>query len=77
MVLSLSFSLSSFSPQGHLAHKKVPARTTRQSSLSVTCSPPATPSSALVGMGPQTISDPFRPFWTRVDHCGPMLNRAT
>ena len=24
----------------------------------------------------QTISDPFRPFWTRVDHCGPIPTNA-
>ena len=28
--------------------------------------------SALVGMGPQTIPDPSRPFWTRVEHCAPI-----
>ena len=27
----------------------------------------------MVGMGQQTISDPFRPFWTLVGHCGPFL----
>ena len=32
--------------------------------------------SALVGMGPQTIPDPLRPFWTRVEHCGPMPTNA-
>jgi len=32
--------------------------------------------SALVGMGVQTIPDPCRPFWTRVDHCRPMPTNA-
>jgi len=30
----------------------------------------------MVGMGPQTMPDPPRPFWTRVDNCGPIPNTA-
>ena len=42
--------------------------------LLVACPPPR--AKHFNGSNAKTISDPFRPFWTRVDLCGPMLTNA-